>query len=71
MICDERAQAFSVIGVDLQFSLRVAILPVEMKLALLAGKWQWQDDGSIVVVYASSSVKPVSQTFSVVKHVAS
>jgi DNA primase len=54
---DVRAWVMAVVGDDARFPLRVVIPPDEARLpglAVPAGKWQRQDDGSIVVVYVSA-----------------
>ena len=54
---DVRAWVMAVVGDDTRFPLRVVIPPDEARLPRLAvptGRWQRQDDGSIVVVYASA-----------------
>ena len=54
---DVRAWVMTVVGDDARFPLRVVIPPDEARLpglAVPAGRWQRQDDGSIVVVYASA-----------------
>ncbi len=54
---DVRAWVRAVAGDDTQFPLRVVIPPDEASLpglAVPAGRWQRQNDGSIVVVYASA-----------------
>jgi len=54
---DVRAWVMAVTGDDARFPLRVVIPPDEARLpglAVPAGRWQRQDDGSIVVVYASA-----------------
>jgi DNA primase len=54
---DVRAWVMAVAGDDGRFPLRVVIPPDEARLpglAVPAGRWQRQDDGSIVVVYASA-----------------
>jgi len=54
---DVRVWVMAVVGNDVRFPLRVVIPPDEAMrpgLAVPAGRWQRQDDGSIVVVYASA-----------------
>lgn len=67
---DVRAWALTVAGIDTRFPLRVVIPPDEAGLpglALPAGRWQQpltlprQDDGSIVVVYASTEEMAVCE----------